>query len=189
MPPRANTITLEEIADAFGVTTETIRLWRKDGLPSRTEAGRPRFVLRECIEWRREHDRLDDQDRTKPSERDERALKVRAERMLKELEYAEKRRELVPVSDSNDFIDQFVATFAATAAGRLQRFERDIVRAKTPADARQVTTAIHVSLMEGGQQFADMLEGDGAIAAVPPAATKPAAAKPKKKKPKKQKAA
>lgn len=160
MPPRAKTVSLEEIADAFGVTTESIRLWRKDGMPSRQEGGRPRFVLRECIEWRREADRqaveADAEDGPKASV--ERALKLRVERKLREVELAEKLRQLVPIGESVAFIEEFVAALAATAAGRLQRFERDIVRAATPAAARRVTTAIHVALMEGGQEFAGGLE-------------------------------
>lgn len=167
MPPRAKTLTLEEIADAFGVTTETIRLWRRDGMPHRMEGGRPVFVLREVIRWRRERDRQAAEAEDAPVAKLEHAMKVRAERQLRELELAERRRELVPSAESTAFIEEFVAALAATAAGRLTRFERDIVRAKTPAAARKVTSAIHVALMEGGQELAAHLEAHGDVPAPP----------------------
>jgi phage terminase Nu1 subunit (DNA packaging protein) len=184
VPPRAQTIALEAIADAFGVSTETIRLWRKDGMPHRMQSGRPVFVLRECIRWRREQDRQTDTEPEAVSAKAEHALKVRAERLLRELELAERSRDLVPIGESGAFMEEFVAALAATAAGRLTRFERDIVRASTPADARRVTAAIHVALMEGMQEFADTVEaaGDADAPLMPVPEPKPTRSRAKRRK-------
>lgn len=57
MTRQAETVSLEKIADLFGVTTVTIRNWRKEGMPMRVVDSRARFGIRECIRWRREKDR------------------------------------------------------------------------------------------------------------------------------------
>jgi hypothetical protein len=64
-----------------------------------------------------------------PDETEERTLKMRAERQMKELELMEKAKELVPAADLNEFVERVFGGFAAVVAGRVQRFERDIVRA------------------------------------------------------------
>ena len=57
MTQQAQTVSLDRIAVLFGVTTETIRTWRKDGMPHRLIGERPVFVVREAIRWRRDKDR------------------------------------------------------------------------------------------------------------------------------------
>ena len=43
------------------------------------------------------------------------------------------------------------------------RFERDIVRATTPAEARLVTQRIHAALMRGAQDYAETMEAEALV--------------------------
>jgi phage terminase Nu1 subunit (DNA packaging protein) len=87
----------------------------------------------------------------------ERARKTRAEADMKEMDREERRRSLVPAKISTEYIEAFVGGLASVAAGQLGRFERDIVKAETPAEARAVRMNIHRALMEGAQRYADDL--------------------------------
>lgn len=158
MPPRPKTVSLTEIADVFGVTTETIRLWRKAGMPSRKESGRPTFVIAECVQWRREQDREDVRVDDGLDKDAEMAAKLRVERELKELELAERRSRVVPIEVYQERLDSFLGGLMAVVDGRLQQFERDIVQADTPPDARRITDAIRAELRRGATEYADELE-------------------------------
>src|SRR5262245_54245607 len=96
---RAKTVSLTEIAEMFGVTAETIRRWRKGGMPTRAvtgeHAGELRFVVAECVAWRRERDREDAQTPDAEAVRKDRARLVRAEADLKELELQQRAGKLM----------------------------------------------------------------------------------------------
>lgn len=160
MTQRSRTVSLQDIADAFGVTTEAIRLKRKAGMPTRMESGRPRFDLRDCIAWQREQDKVAAQSATAPDEALERARKLKAEADLKELDLAQKRGELVEQTVLAEALDRVIGGFAATAKGRLGRFEREIVRCQTPGAARKLREAIVDALMEGAREYADQWEAE-----------------------------
>jgi phage terminase Nu1 subunit (DNA packaging protein) len=157
---RTETVTTAVLAAAFSVTTRTVQLWRQAGMPSRTLDGAPRFVLRECIAWRLETVRAEERqrERARHSSDDMERRKLAAEAELKELQLAERRGEVVPLTEYQSRLDTFVGGFAATAAGQLHRFERDIVTATTPGDARKITQRIHSALMTGANEYADQLE-------------------------------
>lgn len=90
----------------------------------------------------------------------ERARKVRAEADLKELELAERRRQLIPSDEYQRRLDDFVGGFGATAAGRLTPFERDIVKATDAPAARKITQRIQAALMAGAQEYAELVEAE-----------------------------
>lgn len=90
----------------------------------------------------------------------ERARKVRAEADLKELELAERRRQLIPADEYQRRLDDFIGGLAATAAGRLHSFERDIVRAVDAPAARKITQRMHAALMAGAQEYAELVEAE-----------------------------
>ena len=164
---RVTTVTTTELADVFGVTARTVQLWRQAGMPSRVlNDGAPRFVLKECIAWRLDVVRVEERDRERARHTgsDFELRKLAAEAELKEHQLAERRGQLLPIDEARTEIDNFVASFAAVAAGGLTRFERDIVAAQKPADARRITRAMHDALMRGGQEYAARLEAEIAAA-------------------------
>lgn len=157
--PRA-TVSLSAIAELLGVSTRQIQNYRAEGMPVRQTSGKISYVPRECIRWRIERERDSALAATAPLEPLERARKLRAEADLKELELKERRRALVPVEEFQARIDALVGGLVAVASGRLQRFEREIVAATTPAAARKITERIHDALFEGARAFADELEAE-----------------------------
>jgi hypothetical protein len=178
MATKIPTVSLTAIAAELGVTTRTIRNYVRDGMPHRRNgAGDPSFVARECQRWYREREvasaiekeraRLDGQNLDKDKEQ---AEKLRVERQIKELELAKLRGQLVPVAEYQDRAEAFVGGFAAVAAGQLHRFERDIVKVATPAEARRLTDRVHAALMHGAQEYADTIEAEVAATSVEEAA-------------------
>lgn len=157
--PVTRTVTQKEMAELLGLTPERLRQLVPEGLPQANRDGRPCYVPREVIRWfrdrEREAGRREGSGDGAPNELLERARKLKAEADLKELELAERRRLLLP---SDEFLARWsslVGTFAAVATGQLQQFERKIVQATTPADARRVTDAMRLALLRGAQEFAD----------------------------------
>jgi phage terminase Nu1 subunit (DNA packaging protein) len=166
MAPKIPTLSLQEMADEMGVTTRTIQNYVRDGMPHRGKSGAPRFVNRECQKWLRETEVESavarERDRAGLDKEKELAGKYRVERLLKEHEYDVERARFTPKDETQAVIDEIVGGFAAVAAGRLRRFERDIVQAVTPADARRLTQAIHAALMDGGREFRRQIEAEAA---------------------------
>jgi len=167
MMPNA-VLTITEVANLFGVTRATVTNWKKAGCPCRTVDNKIVFDLQPLMAWRRQEDRAAGTRGVLPDGYDkelESARKLRADADLRELDLAERRGELVPVKDFEARLESFLGGFAAVSAGRLQRYERDIVAAADPAAARRVTQAIHVALMEGALEYADTLEAEMKAAA------------------------
>ena len=167
MAPKVRTLSLTEIADEFGVTTRTIQNWREAKMPSRTIDGAPRFVLKECIRWVRENDVEEAVGRVrekltggKLDKDQEMAAKIAVERELKELELRERRGLLIDAAVYRERCEEFVGGFASVTTGRLQAYEREVVQALTPADARRLMTKIQTALMKGAQEYADALEAE-----------------------------
>lgn len=160
MAPPVKDVSVAQFAELLGVTSARVYQFIQDGMPHRKRGKQPtRIVPREAIAWRIERAKEDaapkDAERVRPRDR-----KETAEAELKELLVQERRRALVPIEEFETFVDALVGGFAATAAGRLQRFEREIVAATTAGEARQVTEAIHRALMTGAQEYGATLEDD-----------------------------
>lgn len=173
MAPRVPTVSLTDIAAEMEVTTRTIQNYVRDGMPHRREKDGPRFVARECQRWRREREieqavqKERDRQTADGLDKDkEQAEKTRVERLIREIDLEERRREVVPIALYRERNETFVGNLAAVTMGQLQRFERDIVRATTAADARRLTQRIQAALMQGAQEYADTLEAE--IAATEP---------------------
>lgn len=142
-----------------GVTRETVRQWTIAGCPRLSDGT---YIAAETITWRIQREiqlaRPAKAEGEKPQS--EMNRKLAAEADLKELQLAQLRGELVTVESHTEAVAKIAGGFAAVASGQLARFERRIVQATTPADARIITQDIHRALMEGAQGLAEDLEDD-----------------------------
>jgi phage terminase Nu1 subunit (DNA packaging protein) len=150
-----------QLAQIHGVTRETIRQWTVAGCPRRQDGS---YVVAETITWRIQRE-IEKERKARSPEDDAPKLtemnrKLRAEADLKELQLERERGELIPTEEHEEIVSRIAGGFAAVAAGQLTRFERRIVQAATPADARVLTQDIHRALMEGAQGLADDLESE-----------------------------
>jgi len=166
MAPPVEKISLAEFAKERGVTSRTVQNWCARGMPHRDIRNERYVVRREAYTWllEREFERGRREAR-RPSDDAETRLKA-AQADLKEMELAQARGEVIPVSVYQEHLDTFLGRFAAVASGQLARYERDIVAATIPAEARRITQAIHHALMSGAQGYAAELEQAAAAAEI-----------------------
>jgi len=158
MAPKIVTVSLSEFADDHGVTLRAVQKWIAEGMPHRNGGGERRVVRRDANRWLREREREQAKSEVAPDEAMERALKIRTEREIKQLELDRLRGILTERAVHEERITKVVGGLFAVAAGQLQPFERDIVAASTPADARKVTEAIYEALCWGAQGYAEQLD-------------------------------
>lgn len=176
MAVKTATLSLTDIAAEMEVTTRTIQNYVRDGMPHRREkaSGDPRFVARECQRWRREREieAAVEKERARLSSTEkldkdkEMAEKVKVERQIKEIELLELRGKKIDIDLYQERIEAFVGGFAGVAAGQLHQFERQIIAATNASEARRLTDEIHRKLMEGAQEYAEMLEAEMAATEV-----------------------
>lgn len=156
-------VNASELAQLHGVTRETIRQWTVAGCPRRQDGS---YIVAEVITWRIQRELEKDRAARAPKDGDEKMTelnrKLRAEAELKELQLARELGNHITTEDHEAIVARVVGGLAAVASGQLQRFERKIVQAKVPADARIITQDIHRALMVGAQEFADTLETEAA---------------------------
>ena len=166
MAPPVNEVSVQEFADLIGKTSQRVYQLIQKGLPHRKRGGHTKIVPREGVQWWIEHQTWEYQEQRKrkdiPDEEEERALKMRAERQIKELELMKMAKDLVPAADLTEFVERVFGGFAAVVAGRLQRFERDIVRANKPPEARKLVERMKAALMNGARAYADQLDDEAA---------------------------
>lgn len=166
MAPPVQTVSVQEFANLIGKTSQRVYQLLPKGLPHRKRGGHTKIVPSEAIKWYIEYQTWEFQQQRKrtdiPDEEEERALKMRAERQMKELELMERAKDLVPAADLNEFVERVFGGFAAVVHGRLQRFERDIVRANTPPDARKLVERMQAAMMNGARAYADQLDDEAA---------------------------
>lgn len=160
MAPPVKDVSVQEFATDHGVTSQRVYQWIQAGMPHRSRKSGTRVVRAEANRWIRERDQEQARSETGPDEAKERARKVKAEADLKELEVAERRKQLIPADEYAVFVENFIGGFAAVASGQLQRFEREMVRAMTPGEARAITQKQQAALMEGARQYAQQLEAE-----------------------------
>lgn len=154
---RVETFPPGKLAQLLGVSGESVRKWAQAGCP-RLDSGE--FVVAEVVTWLRQRDVEAERAKAKGDDKPKTELnrKLAAEAELKELQLERERRESVAIADFDEALGRVVGGFASVAKGQLTRFEREIVRATTPADARVLTDRIHTALMEGAQGLADELD-------------------------------
>jgi hypothetical protein len=167
MAPPVAKVSVQEFADLIGVTSQRIYQLVKSGLPTRKESGLTKIVPSEGVKWYIEHQTWEHQQQRKKQkggvdEKDERALKARADRLMAELDLLERSKTVVLATELTEFIERVFGGFAAVTLGRLQRFEKEILRAKTPAEARKLTVKLQAALMDGARAYADQLDDEAA---------------------------
>lgn len=172
MAPKVDDVSVTEFADLCGVTSQRVYQYVQEGMPHRRRKNgkteHTRIVPREGIRWL--IDRAGEVAKAKAPASDDRARILRADAELRELEVAERRRELVPAVEVVQFSESFVGGLAAVAAGQLQRFERKMIKVSTPGEARRLTSEIHAALMAGAGDYANTLDAEAAAIEKAPAA-------------------
>lgn len=163
MSAREERVGYDAAAAFFNVTRRTIENWVRDGAPHRKgdgPNGAVTFSLAELARFDKEKslERALAKSTGNLDESAERVGKLRAERLLKELELAKATGVVVDAAVAEQRFAEIFGGFSAVAAGRLTTFERKMIATKTPADARRLTTAMHAALMEGARTYADELE-------------------------------
>jgi phage terminase Nu1 subunit (DNA packaging protein) len=151
-----------ELSRLMGVTREAVRLWTVEGCPRRDDGS---YIVAEVVTWRiaravqteRNKRREGDKPKQHASEANR---KLAAEADLKELQLEQLRGNLVPIEVFDAKLGSIVGGFQAVASGGLARFEREIVQAITPAQARRLTERIFDSLMEGARGLGAQLGGE-----------------------------
>jgi hypothetical protein len=162
MAPPVKDVSVAEFGELLGVSSQRVYQHIQAGMPHRKRARKgTRIVPREALAWLL--DRAREQAKTVDGPVRPRDRKESAEAELKELQVLEMRRVLIPLEDFESFVDSLIGGFAAVAAGRLQRFERDMVVASTPGAARLLTDQMHAALMEGAQEYATQLEAEATV--------------------------
>lgn len=164
MAPPVRTVSVKAFGVLYDVTPERVYQLIQEGLPHRKRARSTQIVPAEAIRWLQERAVAKAAKPAVPIEAlrrsDEQARKIRAEADLKELELAERRGELVAVEAHTEVVETFLGGLAAVSSGQLSRFEREIIRVTTPAEARQLTRKIHAAMMEAARTHADKLEAE-----------------------------
>ena len=158
MPPKAETVSLTEIADAFGVEMESIRLWRTKGMPHRMVSGRPRFVIGECIRWRREQDRRETRESTSPDEAAERTRKLAADADFAELRVKQKRGELVPAVDVERHVERLISTVRSRVLAVRSRWAPRVIGLPDMAAATVTLDELALDILSALSDGADDIE-------------------------------
>lgn len=165
MAPPVYDVSVTEFAELIGRTSQRVYQLLQKSMPSRKRSGTTRIVPKEAIRWLIEYETWEFQQQRKttsdvPDEGEERALKMRAERQLKELELLHASKQVVAIADFNEFTERVLGTFTAVVSGRLQRFERDMVAVKDTVDARKLISRMQAGLMEGARSYGDQIDDE-----------------------------
>lgn len=164
MAPKIEDVSVEQFAKTIGVTSQRVYQLIQAGMPHRDRVRgkktNTRVVPAEAIKWLRDRDRSEALAEKALNEAQERARKTRAEADMKELQLAQLRRELVPASEASTFCEAFAGGFDSVAKGQLGRFEREMVKVTTAAEARVLKNKIVAALMKGAQRYAASLEAE-----------------------------
>lgn len=130
-----------ELADIFGVAVTTIDIWIRAGCPvmSRGGMGKPwAFNTADVAQWRRDTARDDEG----PGLRDADELKIReiaARVALSELEYAEKKKLVIPAEDVQRTLSQVFAEVRASMRNIPRRVTSTLVG---ETDERRIRDAL-----------------------------------------------
>lgn len=160
MPPKADTVSLTEIADVFGVDLESIRLWRTKGMPHRLVSNRPRFVVAECVRWRREQDKKESRETASPDEAKERTRKLAADADMAELRLRQKRGELVAVAEVERTVDRLVSTVRARVLAIRGRWAPRMIALPDMPAATATLDELAMDILSALTDGADDVAGD-----------------------------
>lgn len=131
-----------------------------EGLPRSGEGKNVRFPWPEIYVWVMERERKKATASARPvdmglAESERREAQAKAE--IAEMKAAQMRGDSIPTEVYQRRLDAFIGGLTAFLTGRLTQFQRDIVQAKTPAEAQVVTHRIRNQLQQAGLDFADQL--------------------------------
>jgi phage terminase Nu1 subunit (DNA packaging protein) len=169
MAPPIKDVTVAEFAELNGVTAARVYQWIQEGMPHRKRKNRPTGIVpREAIQWRVDRAEANAKPKYGTDDDSPGKRKTIAEAEFKELQVQQMRETLVPIADFEEVVGNLVAGFAAVAGGRLQRFEREMVAATTPAAARKISQRIHQALMAGAQDYAEQIDAEATALESPP---------------------
>lgn len=160
MAPRIETVSLTDIMKLFGVSDETIRLWRADGMPHRVVNGHPRFKPAECVAWRRERDR--EEQRRKDAEgegiEDAQRRKAQADADLAEIKRDQLRGRLTDNDATLRLIDRICHSVRARVLSVRGRWAPRVVGLPTMAEATKVLDELAADILKALNEGADDLD-------------------------------
>lgn len=147
-------VSQKELAALFGVSTETIRLWGKQGMPSYRDG----YTPAECVQWRREQDKADAAARERPDLQEEQARKMRADADLSELKRDQMRGDLVPASDVEQRQERLCAYVRARVLSVRGKWAPKVMGLGTMAEATAVLDALANDILAALREQADELD-------------------------------
>jgi phage terminase Nu1 subunit (DNA packaging protein) len=162
MAPKIETVSLGEIAALFDVDTDTIGLWRQQGMPQRKISGHPRFEIAGCVQWRREKDKRENREGASPDESKERARKLAADADLAELKVRERRGELVPAEEAERQVERVVSMIRSRLLAVRGRWAPRVIGLETMAQATSTLDALASDVLTALSDGADEIEADEA---------------------------
>lgn len=147
-------VTQKALAALFGVTTETIRLWGKQGMPSYRDG----YTPAECVQWRREQDKADASARERPDFDVEQARKMRADADLAELKRDQMRGDLVPAVDVERRMERLCAYLRVRVLGIRGKWAPKVLGLGTMAEATATLDALASDVLAALRENADDLD-------------------------------
>jgi hypothetical protein len=134
-----------------------------EGLPRSGEGAKARFPWPEIHVWLMDRERKKAREAARPTdqglaESERREAQAKAE--IAEMKAAQMRGDSVPVEVYRERLDAFVGGVTSFLTGRLTQFQREIVQAKTAAEAQMVTYRIRNQLQQAGLDYADQLAAE-----------------------------
>jgi phage terminase Nu1 subunit (DNA packaging protein) len=161
MPKRVETVGTGELADLFGVDTDSIGVWCGQGMPHRRASGMRKFEVAKCVQWRRSQDKRDTREGIAPDEGKQRARKLAAEAELAELKIRERKGELVSMVDAERQIERVVATIRGRILAIRGRWAPRVMGLATMAEATATLDALATDVMSALSESADEIPDDG----------------------------
>lgn len=160
MPPRVETVGLGEIADVFGVDSDTIGVWCGQGMPHRKSSGFRKFEVGRCVQWRLDKLKRDARDQSSPDEAKERVRKLAADADMAELKVKERRGELVPAVDVERQVDRLVATVRARVLSIRGRWAPRIIGITELGAASTTLDSLALDVLASLSESAGEIEAD-----------------------------
>jgi len=134
-----------------------------EGLPRGGKGHAVWFPWPEIWHWYVDRERQSAKAEVKPKDQalaDSVKEKAQADAAISRMKADEMAGDLIPADLHQSRLNAFVGGMMSVVDGRLNRFERDIVAAGTPAEARKVVDAIKRSVKQGGLELADRIEAE-----------------------------
>lgn len=160
MAPKTETLTLAQVAKLLNVSHETIRTYRKRGMPTRTVSGRPAFVAAEVLPWRIEDVRREERERSSPDEAQERTRKLAAEASLAELRLARERGEVVPAAEVESEMERLCLNLRSRIVTMRGKWAPALLGLSTMAEATATLDRVADDLLRSLREGADDLEDE-----------------------------